>query len=101
MDICGSNVVCTHGDLDGVKNIGMMVNTLFSKKYGKTIDYTFVGDKHHIESFEQFGIESTIVGSLCGTEEYANNKRLYSCPSQTLCIFNKDDGKWCTYNIKL
>jgi hypothetical protein len=79
----------------------MTVNALFTKKYGKSIDYTFSADKHHAESFEQFGIESTLVGSLCGTDEYANNKRLYSNPMQTMCIFTPDDGKLCSYNIKL
>lgn len=100
-DICGYNVVCTHGDLDKFKDIGVTINSLFTKKYGKTIDYTFSGDKHHLESFEQFGVESALVGSLCGTDEYANNKRLYSNPMQTLCIFTPKDGKLCTYNIKL
>lgn len=101
MNVCGHNVVCTHGDLDRFKDLGVVVNSLFSKKYGKTIDYTFSGDKHHLESFEQFGIESTLVGSLCGSDEYANNKRLYSNPMQTLCIFTPEDGKLCSYNIKL
>ena len=100
-DVCGHNVVCTHGDLDKFKDIGVTINSLFSKKYGKTIDYTFSGDKHHLESFEQFGIESALVGSMCGTDEYANNKRLYSNPMQTLCIFTPEDGKLCSYNIKL
>ena len=100
-DVCGYNIACTHGDLDRFKDIGVTINSLFSKKYGKTIDYTFSGDKHHLESFEQFGIESALVGSLCGTDEYANNKRLYSNPMQTLCIFTPEDGKLCTYNIKL
>lgn len=100
--VFGYNIVCTHGDLDGnLKNIGITVNSLFSKKYGKTIDYTFNGDKHHLEAFEQFDIESVLVGSLCGSDEYANNRRLYSNPTQTLCIFTPDDGKLCTYNIKL
>ena len=101
LNVCGYNVVCTHGDLDRFKDLGVIVNSLFSKKYGKTIDYTFSGDKHHLESFEQFGIESTLVGSLCGSDEFANNKRLYSNPMQTLCIFTPRDGKLCSYNIKL
>ena len=100
-NVCGYNIVCTHGDLDKFTDIGVTVNTLFSKKFDKTIDYTFSGDKHHLESFEQFGIESALVGSLCGTDEFANNKRLYSNPMQTLCIFTPEDGKLCTYNIKL
>ena len=101
LNVCGYHVACTHGDLDRFKELGVTINSLFSKKYGKTIDYTFSGDKHHLESFEQFGIESALVGSLCGTDEYANNRRLYSHPMQTLCIFTPDDGKLCTYNIKL
>jgi hypothetical protein len=100
-NVCGYNVVCSHGDLDQFKNLGVTVNSLFSKKYGKTIDYTFSGDKHHLEAFEQFGVESTLVGSLCGTDEFANNKRLYSNPMQTLCIFTPEGGKLCSYNIKL
>ena len=101
MQIFDRNIVCTHGDLDRFKDFGMTVNALFNKKYGKSFDYTFSADKHHTESFEQFGIESTLVGSLCGTDEYANNKRLYSNPMQTMCIFTPEDGKLCSYNIKL
>lgn len=100
-NVCGYNIVCTHGDLDKFNDIGIIVNSLFTKKYGRAIDYTFSADKHHLESFEQFGIESMLVGSLCGTDEFANNKRLYSNPMQTLCIFTPEDGKLCTYNIKL
>lgn len=100
-EVCGYNIVCAHGDLDDFRKIGININTLFSKKYGKTIDYTFSGDKHHLESFEQFDIESALVGSLCGSDEYANNRRLYSNPMQTLCVFTPEDGKQCTYNIKL
>lgn len=102
LQVCDKyNIVCTHGDLDKFKELGLTINSLFTKKYGKPIDYTFSGDKHHLESFEQFGIESTLVGSLCGTDEYANSKRLYSHPMQTLCIFTPEDGKLCSYNIKL
>ena len=100
-NVCGYSVCCTHGDLDKFKDIGVTINSVFTKKFGKTIDYTFSGDKHHLESFEKFGVESALVGSLCGTDEYANNRRLYSNPTQTLCIFTPEDGKLCTYNMKL
>lgn len=99
--VCGYNVVATHGDLDRIKKVGATMNAIFNKMYGETIDYVVTADKHHLESFEEVGIESTIVGSLCGTDEYANNKRLYSSPSQTLMMFNEYDGKYCQYNIKL
>jgi hypothetical protein len=101
LNVCGYNIVGAHGDLEKFKQFGLTVNTLFTKKYGKTIDYTVSADKHHIEEFETIGIESILVRSLCGTDEYANNHRLYSAPGQTLMIFTPEDGRECTYNIKL
>lgn len=101
MKVCGYNIVSTHGDLEYIKKVGTTMNAIFNKMYGETIDYVVTADKHHLESFEEIGIESVIVGSLCGTDEYANNKRLYSYPSQTLMMFNENDGKYCQYNIKL
>jgi hypothetical protein len=101
LNVCGYNIIGAHGDLEKFKQFGLTVNTLFTKKYGKTIDYTISADKHHIEEFETIGIESILVRSLCGTDEYANNNRLYSAPGQTLMIFTPEDGRECTYNIKL
>jgi hypothetical protein len=101
LNVCGYDIVGAHGDLEKFKQFGLTVNTLFTKKYGKTIDYTVSADKHHIEEFETMGIESVLVRSLCGTDEYANNHRLYSAPGQTLMIFTPEDGRECTYNIKL
>ena len=101
LNVLGFNICCVHGDLDNIKNIGVTVNTLFNRLYGETIDYTVSGDKHHLEEFEQFDIESVIIRSLCGTDEYANNKRLYSKAGQTLMIFNSEDGRESTYNIPL
>ncbi len=100
-EVCGYDIVATHGDLDNVKNSGMTINSVFNRTYGRSIDYFICADKHHKELYENTGVESILVGSLCGTDEYANNKRLYSYPSQTLMIFNKDDGKLCQYDIRL
>lgn len=35
-----------------------------------------------------------MVSSLCGTDDYANNKRLYANPAQTLCILTKKTVKF-------
>lgn len=99
--ILGYNICCTHGNLDTFKNLGVTVNTLFSRKFNKTISYTISGDKHHLEEFEQFDIESILVRSLCGTDDYANDKRLYSKAGQTLMIFNDEYGREATYHIPL
>lgn len=101
LNVKGCNICATHGDLDKFKDLGVTVNTLFTKKFGETIDMTISADKHHLEEFEQLGIESVLVRSLCGTDEFANNNRLYSSPGQSLFIFNEEDGRSATYSIKL
>lgn len=90
IDMCGHVVCATHGDIDNVFSSPKILYTLFSKKYGIDLDYVILGDKHHRESFEELGITSMICGSLCGTDNYANDKRLFSTPSQLLLIFNSD-----------
>lgn len=101
LNVLGYNICCVHGDLDNFKNLGRDVNTIFSRKFGETIDYTVSGDKHHLEEFEQYDIESILIRSLCGTDDFANNKRLYSKPGQTLMIFNDTYGREATYHIPL
>lgn len=98
-DIKGHGVVGVHGDLDSFKKIGVDMHTLFTKQYGINVEYCYSGDKHHSESIDVYGIDNVLVSSLCGTDDYANNKRLFSKAGQTLCIFNSEDGKVCTYNI--
>lgn len=102
LNVKGYSICGVHGDLENkFKDIGITINTLFTKKFGETIDMTISADKHHLEEFEQFGIESVLVRSLCGTDEYANNHRLFSSAGQSLFIFNEEDGRFATYNIKL
>lgn len=102
VNILGTHICAVHGDLEkDFKRIGVTINTIFSKKFGETIDFTISADKHHIEEFEQMGIKSILVPCLCGTDEYANNGRLYSDAGQTLIIFNDVYGRECTYHIPL
>lgn len=101
MDVCGYTVCATHGDLDNIKTSGITLNALFSRTLGKTLDYVILADKHHKEDFESFGIDCLLVRSLCGTDDYANNRRLYSDPGQLLAVFNKYDGLDAQYNIKI
>ena len=100
-NVLGHDIVAVHGDLERFSKLGIDMHTIFSKKCGLNVEYVFSGDQHHMESADPYGIENVMVSSLCGTDDYANNKRLYANPAQTLCIFNKEDGKICTYNIKL
>lgn len=102
VNILGTHICAVHGDLEkDFKKIGVTINTIFSKKFGETIDYTISADKHHIEEFEQLGIKSVLVPCLCGTDDHANNGRLYSDAGQTLMIFNDVYGRESTYHIPL
>lgn len=100
-DVFKYTICCVHGDIFNFRDIGITANTVFSKKFGYNIDYTISGDKHHLEEFAQYGIESILVRSLCGTDDYAANKHLYDKPGQTMIIFNKEYGRECTYHIPL
>lgn len=100
-NVCGYNICASHGDLDSVKSSPRLLSTLFQKKYGRDIDYVVLADKHHAEGFEELGIESMICGSLCGTDEYANGKRLYSSPRQLLLIFNEQEGLDGDYKLRV
>ena len=100
MDVCGHGFCASHGDLDTVNNSPRLLATLFHKRYGEDIEYILLGDKHHRESFNELGVTSMLCGSLCGTDDYANEKRLYSSPSQLLLIVNREDGVDAEYRIR-
>lgn len=97
---CGHTFCASHGDLDSVKTAPRQLGVLFNKMYGVSLEYIILGDKHHNESFEELGIEAMICGALCGADEYANNKRLYSKPSQLLLIVNPHDGVDAKYELR-
>lgn len=101
VNICGHDICGTHGDLDSVRTSPKLISTLYHKKYGRNIEHIILGDKHHSESFEELGVSATICGSLCGADDYANEKRLYSTPSQLLLIINEEDGVDAEYKLKL
>ena len=98
-DVCGYGFCASHGDLDTVKTSPKLLATLFHKTLGKDISYILLADKHHEESFEELGVEALLCGSLCGTDEYANAKRLYSYPFQLMLIVNPLVGVDARYKI--
>ena len=52
LNVLGTHICAVHGDLEkDFKRIGVTINTLFTKKFGETIDFTISADKHHIEEF--------------------------------------------------
>lgn len=99
-DVCGHHFCATHGDLDGVGRASSSLGMLFSRAYGVDIETIVLADKHRQESFEEFGVEALLTGSLCGTDEYANSKRLYSDPFQLMLIVNPQYGVDARYKLK-
>ena len=95
-----SGICATHGDCDTVKGAPKLMSTMFTKRYHKSVDCVILADKHHREEFEELGISSLIAGALCGTDDYANSKRLYSTPEQLLLIFSGDVGLDATYHLQ-
>ena len=91
-DICGYGFCASHGDLDSVKNSPKTLSVLFQKRLGKDVDYVILADKHHREMFEEMGVTAEICGALCGTEDFANDRRLYSTPSQLMLIVDRCEG---------
>lgn len=88
---CGHEVAAVHGDLDAGKNGSMLtMSILYEKNFSRKMEYMILGHWHKRYTDENLGIEQIGVGSLCGTDEYAKNKRLFSKPSQTLLIFDAD-----------
>lgn len=99
IEAAGHDICASHGDLDTVKSSPRLLSTLFHKRFGKDIEYILLGDKHHRESFEELGVTAIICGALCGSDDYANGKRLYSTPSQMLLIVSPRDGVDAEYRI--
>lgn len=95
----GHHICAVHGDLDSVKSSPRLLATLFERKYGVGLEYILLGDKHHRESFEELGVTAEICGSLCGTDEYANTKRLFSTPSQLLLVVDREAGVDAEYRL--
>lgn len=101
IDACGHGISAVHGDLDNVRTSPRLLTVLFQKKFGRDVEYILLGDKHHRESFEELGVDALLCGALCGSDDYANEHRLYSTPSQLLLIVNRDVGVDSEYRIKI
>lgn len=99
INAAGHDICATHGDLDSVTASPRLIPAL-AKRTGKSVEYVIHGDKHHTEVREELGVTARVCSSLCGTDDFANGKRLYSTPSQFLLIVNPLYGPDAEYNLK-
>ena len=100
LDVCGHSICASHGDLDAARMSPRLLGSVFQKVYGRNVEYMILGDKHHRESYSELGVTATICDSLCGTDDYANEKRLYSEPRQLLLIVSPEDGVDAEYRLR-
>lgn len=97
---CGIHVGAAHGDLDSGKDALATAASMYRRAFGYDMKYFITGHMHHLHSKEELDVEHIGVGSLCGVEDYAKDKRLFSKPTQTFLVFNKD-GLDSIHNINL
>ena len=83
-----------------IKNENDFINKLADITGTTDINFGLISEESK-NNIEKFDIESILVRSLCGADEYSNNGRLYSRPGQTLMIFNDIYGREATYNVPL
>lgn len=96
-NICGQNIFAVHGHKDKMNNV---VSNL-SQMIKIFPDYVFMGHYHHHEENEFHMCEVIINSSLSGTDEYAKDIRRTSKAAQKFIVFDKGEGRLCTYNIRL
>ena len=83
----GKLVMFAHGHLENY-------NRVFQSFIGATqeyVHYVLLGHWHKetMKTFQEMKV--FINGSIVGTDQYAENKRLYTKPAQTLLIFDEDN----------
>lgn len=100
---CGYGIVATHGDLDTISTATNTISPIFKDYFEVVYDVelkgVLMGDKHHFETRDALGVRPFICGALCGSDDYANSKRLYSDPSQLLLIMDSEVGIDAEYVI--
>lgn len=97
VDICGQKIFGAHGHRDHLKSVIQNLSLMLRM----FPDYVFLGHYHKSMEDGVHSAEVIVNPSLSGVDEYAKEKRLTGKPAQKLIIFDQDEGRLCTYNIKL
>ena len=95
-EVKGQTIFCVHGDLDSPQNAVSKLSAML-KIFP---DEVHMGPYHKHFEMDNYDMETVVNGSLKGCDNYAKEKRLSGSPMQKLIIYN-EDGKLCTYKIKL
>ena len=90
-------VVATHGDKDKPSNVIQNMRLLTGINY----DLCLLAHRHHFSADEICGTIMVANGCVCGTDQFAQDLRLHSKPSQNLIIVSEDNPVECIYKINL
>lgn len=96
-DIAGQKVFGVHGHKDKVSNVVQNL-TLMTKQFP---NYIVMGHTHHHEENEIHEVEVIVNSSFSGVDEYSKDIRKTSKAAQKLIVFDQNEGRLCTYNIRL
>lgn len=97
INIFGRDYCFVHGHNDKVNTIVQNLSLMTKKHY----DAIFLAHSHHFEANEVHGTYVYMNGTMAGTDNYSNNLRMTSNPSQNFFVISKEDGIKCQYLIRL
>jgi len=91
------NIICTHGDKDKPSNAIQNLRLLTGINY----DICLLAHRHHFSADEYCGTTLIANGCICGTDQFAQDLRLHSKPSQNMIVIGEDNPVECIYKIVL
>ena len=94
---CGWQFVMMHGDLDAPERATYNATQLI----GYIPDVILVGHRHNSGLLTEGRTRVVQTGCLCGTDDYAYNKRLFAPPEQSVVIVSDRAPIECLYNVTL
>lgn len=95
-ECCGKFVVAVHGDKDSPDTIVQKMALMLGRKP----DLCLLGHRHSNGYRTVYDTKVVESGCICGTDNYAIDKRIRNRPEQTVIVFNQN-GIRCIYDIQL
>lgn len=93
---CGWRFVMVHGDLDTPDKAVYNVTQIT----GHVPDCILMGHRHNSAMLTEGKTRVIQTGCICGTDDYAFNKRLFAPPEQTVAVVSDRKPVECLYNIE-
>lgn len=97
IEVCGYLCYAVHGHHDNHNSVVSKLS-LMTKRIP---DYVFMGHYHRSMEDNHNGVYVIGNPSGIGTDDYAKGRRLNGAAEQKMVVFNKEEGRFATYNVKL